>query len=174
MGAFNQFFSRRECPAHLYSDNGTASFGAVNLLNKDKTRFLDDLKLQIVTKNAFQLVDWHFLKYLKWKQNPVERVYPSPDSKECVAETANGGQLSNSCCFLIMNNTNFRPSFARFLACIYRCRYRCIQLQMQIVFGASSIAEMPQIPSLEYFQTFEHRKGVRAENSIWNAYRSLI
>ena len=61
LAAFARFYSRRGCPSYLYSDNGAAFVGAANLLNKDKTRFLEDLKRQIVTNNAFQLVDWHFI-----------------------------------------------------------------------------------------------------------------
>ena len=58
---FIRLFSRRGCPSHLYSDNGTTFVVATNFLNKDKTWFLEDLKRQIVTKNAFQLVYWHFI-----------------------------------------------------------------------------------------------------------------
>ena len=46
---------------HMYSNNGTAFVGATNLMNKYRTLFLGDLKRQIVTNNAFQLVDWHFI-----------------------------------------------------------------------------------------------------------------
>ena len=68
--------------------------------------------------------------------------------------TANGvlhDHLSNQCCFLIMNNTNFHPLFACFLSYIYRCQ------NLQIVFRTPPVPEMPQVPSCELFQMFQHR-----------------
>ncbi|XP_050338954.1 uncharacterized protein LOC126765282 [Bactrocera neohumeralis] len=45
MAAFARFFSRRGCPADLYSDNGTNFVGASKLLIKDRREFMKSLKI---------------------------------------------------------------------------------------------------------------------------------
>ena len=52
MAAFAHFFSRRECPGDLYSDNGTNFVGASKLLIKDRQEFIKSLKTQVITSEA--------------------------------------------------------------------------------------------------------------------------
>lgn len=61
LAAFARFFSRRGCPSHLYSDNGTAFVGASNLLEIDRKQFLSELKRKVIVRNSFQPVEWHFI-----------------------------------------------------------------------------------------------------------------
>ncbi|XP_037813774.1 uncharacterized protein LOC119604939 [Lucilia sericata] len=61
LGAFARFFSRRGCPAHIYSDNGTAFVGAANLLEVDRKQFLLQLREKVLVRNSFQPVEWHFI-----------------------------------------------------------------------------------------------------------------
>ncbi|XP_050324467.1 uncharacterized protein LOC126755778 [Bactrocera neohumeralis] len=60
MAAFARFFSRRGCPADLYSDNGTNFVGASKLLIKDRREFMKSLKTQLTASEAHQNINWHF------------------------------------------------------------------------------------------------------------------
>ncbi|XP_065365492.1 uncharacterized protein LOC135958516 [Calliphora vicina] len=61
LAAFARFFSRRGCPAHVYSDNGTAFVGAANLLEVDRKQFLLQLRQKVFVRNSSQPVEWHFI-----------------------------------------------------------------------------------------------------------------
>ncbi|XP_065362051.1 uncharacterized protein LOC135955621 [Calliphora vicina] len=61
LAAFARFFSRRCCPAHVYSDNGTAFVGAANLLEVDRKQFLLQLRQKVLVRNSSQQVEWHFI-----------------------------------------------------------------------------------------------------------------
>ena len=61
LAAFTRFSSRRGCPAHIYSDNGTAFVGAANIMKKDLAKFFTDLKHRIMSENIFQAIEWHFI-----------------------------------------------------------------------------------------------------------------
>ncbi|XP_075162489.1 uncharacterized protein LOC142235120 [Haematobia irritans] len=58
LGAFSRFVSRRGCPLHLYSDNGTNFVGASKTLAKD---FLLTSNRLITSNYAHQNVTWHFI-----------------------------------------------------------------------------------------------------------------
>ncbi|XP_075151482.1 uncharacterized protein LOC142225579 [Haematobia irritans] len=58
LGAFSRFVSRRGCPLHLYSDNGTNFVGASKTLAKD---FLPTSNRLITSNYAYQNVTWHFI-----------------------------------------------------------------------------------------------------------------
>lgn len=59
MATFSRFFSRRGCPAKMFSDNGTAFVGASNVVGKDKAQFL--LQANNYFDNAFQQLEWKFI-----------------------------------------------------------------------------------------------------------------
>lgn len=61
MAAFSRFFSRRGCPHTLYSDNGTAFVGAANSLRRDQNNYLLLVKQNIMSKHAFQSMNWVFI-----------------------------------------------------------------------------------------------------------------
>lgn len=58
MAAFQRFVSRRGCPLHLYSDNGTTFVGASKLLAKD---FLKASQDYVSVQNAHQGLTWNFI-----------------------------------------------------------------------------------------------------------------
>ncbi|XP_050340580.1 uncharacterized protein LOC126766984 [Bactrocera neohumeralis] len=60
LAAFSRFFSRRGCPANLYSDNGTNFIGASQLLMKDRRELLQTLRTQITSLHSHQNISWHF------------------------------------------------------------------------------------------------------------------
>ncbi|XP_039968032.1 uncharacterized protein LOC120779724 [Bactrocera tryoni] len=60
LAAFFRFFSRRGCPANLYSDNGTNFIGASQLLMKDRRELLQTLRTQITSLHSHQNISWHF------------------------------------------------------------------------------------------------------------------
>ncbi|XP_075158181.1 uncharacterized protein LOC142231459 [Haematobia irritans] len=57
LAAFSRFVSRRGCPLHLYSDNGTNFVGASKILAKD---FLQSSKQYVESNYALQRLTWHF------------------------------------------------------------------------------------------------------------------
>lgn len=58
LSAFQRFISRRGCPNHIHSDNGTNFVGASKILAKE---FLLNSKRAIENKYAHQHVLWHFI-----------------------------------------------------------------------------------------------------------------
>ncbi|XP_075163230.1 uncharacterized protein LOC142235861 [Haematobia irritans] len=58
LAAFSRFVSRRGCPLHLYSDNGTNFIGASRTLAKE---FLQTSNQLIASNYAHQNVTWHFI-----------------------------------------------------------------------------------------------------------------
>ena len=58
LSAFQRFISRRGCPLHIHSDNGTNFVGASKILAKE---FLLNSKSAIENKYAHQNVQWHFI-----------------------------------------------------------------------------------------------------------------
>ncbi|XP_075150742.1 uncharacterized protein LOC142224843 [Haematobia irritans] len=61
IAAFTRFFSRRGCPSKVFSDNGTSFVGASNVLGRDQARFLAEVKQNLISLNAFQLLEWKFI-----------------------------------------------------------------------------------------------------------------
>ncbi|XP_075150652.1 uncharacterized protein LOC142224750 [Haematobia irritans] len=58
LAAFSRFVSRRGCPLHLYSDNGTNFVGASRKLAKE---FLQTSQQSVTSNYAHQNVTWHFI-----------------------------------------------------------------------------------------------------------------
>ncbi|XP_059223375.1 uncharacterized protein LOC131997094 [Stomoxys calcitrans] len=58
LAAFSRFVSRRGCPLHLHSDNGTNFVGASKVLAKN---FLQSSKQSIESNYAHQKIEWHFI-----------------------------------------------------------------------------------------------------------------
>ncbi|XP_037811016.1 uncharacterized protein LOC119603147 [Lucilia sericata] len=58
LAAFSRFVSRRGCPLHLYSDNGTNFVGASRTLAKE---FIQTTQQRIQANYAHQNVTWHFI-----------------------------------------------------------------------------------------------------------------
>ncbi|XP_075150512.1 uncharacterized protein LOC142224615 [Haematobia irritans] len=58
IAAFQRFISRRGCPRHIYSDNGTNFVGASRQIARD---FLEASRASIVSQFVHQNVSWHFI-----------------------------------------------------------------------------------------------------------------
>ncbi|XP_075163061.1 uncharacterized protein LOC142235687 [Haematobia irritans] len=58
LGAFSRFVSRRGCPLHLHSDNGTTFMGASRVLAKE---FIQTSHLAITANYSHQNLTWHFI-----------------------------------------------------------------------------------------------------------------
>ena len=58
MSAFQRFISRRGCPLHIHSDNGTNFIGASKQLARE---FLHNSKVAIENKYSHQNIQWHFI-----------------------------------------------------------------------------------------------------------------
>ncbi|XP_075156065.1 uncharacterized protein LOC142229393 [Haematobia irritans] len=74
LAAFSRFVSRRGCPLHLYSDNGTNFVGASRKLAKD---FLQTSQQSVTSNYAHQKFSWHFIPPACLNSRPL-----SPCSKE--------------------------------------------------------------------------------------------
>ncbi|XP_058984311.1 uncharacterized protein LOC131805082 [Musca domestica] len=58
LAAFNRFVSRRGCPLHLHSDNGTTFVGASKRIAKN---FIDTSNQALMSNYAHQNLTWHFI-----------------------------------------------------------------------------------------------------------------
>ncbi|XP_075167684.1 uncharacterized protein LOC142239804 [Haematobia irritans] len=58
LAAFNRFVSRRGCPLHLHSDNGTTFVGASKILAKE---FIQTSRQAVTSHYAHQNITWHFI-----------------------------------------------------------------------------------------------------------------
>ncbi|XP_075150778.1 uncharacterized protein LOC142224886 [Haematobia irritans] len=58
LAAFSRFVSRRGCPLHLHSDNGTTFVGASRSLAKD---FIKSSQQYVVSNYAHHNITWHFI-----------------------------------------------------------------------------------------------------------------
>ncbi|XP_073821196.1 uncharacterized protein [Musca autumnalis] len=58
LAAFSRFISRRGCPLHLHSDNGTTFVGASKVLAKE---FIQTSHEAIISGYAHQNLSWHFI-----------------------------------------------------------------------------------------------------------------
>ncbi|XP_075163097.1 uncharacterized protein LOC142235722 [Haematobia irritans] len=58
LAAFSRFVSRRGCPLHLHSDNGTTFVGASKIIARE---FLQTSKQAILSNYAHQNISWHFI-----------------------------------------------------------------------------------------------------------------
>lgn len=58
LAAFSRFVSRRGCPLHLHSDNGTTFVGASKILAKE---FLQTSRQAVSANYAHQNISWHFI-----------------------------------------------------------------------------------------------------------------
>lgn len=58
LAAFNRFISRRGCPLHLYSDNGTTFVGASKILTRD---FIQASRSYVAANYSHQNLSWHFI-----------------------------------------------------------------------------------------------------------------
>lgn len=57
LAAFSRFISRRGCPLHLYSDNGTTFNGASRVIARE---FIQSSQQCILANHAHQNISWHF------------------------------------------------------------------------------------------------------------------
>ncbi|XP_075167660.1 uncharacterized protein LOC142239773 [Haematobia irritans] len=60
LAAFARFVSRRGCPKHVYSDNGTNFVGASRALRSEFRSFIRSVSSEIVQSYVNNEVDWHF------------------------------------------------------------------------------------------------------------------
>ncbi|XP_075157510.1 uncharacterized protein LOC142230767 [Haematobia irritans] len=60
LAAFARFVSRRGCPRHVYSDNGTNFVGASRALRSEFRSFIRSVSSEIVQSYVNNEVDWHF------------------------------------------------------------------------------------------------------------------
>ncbi|XP_075157895.1 uncharacterized protein LOC142231162 [Haematobia irritans] len=58
LAAFSRFVSRRGCPLHIHSDNGTTFIGASKVLAKE---FIQTSRQAVTSNYAHQNVTWHFI-----------------------------------------------------------------------------------------------------------------
>ncbi|XP_075150776.1 uncharacterized protein LOC142224884 [Haematobia irritans] len=58
LAAFSRFVSRRGCPLHLHSDNGTNLAGASKILARD---FLQSSQEAVESNYGHQNITWHFI-----------------------------------------------------------------------------------------------------------------
>lgn len=58
LAAFCRFVSRRGCPLHLHSDNGTTFVGASKIIAKD---FIQTSQQAVMSRYAHQNLTWHFI-----------------------------------------------------------------------------------------------------------------
>lgn len=58
LAAFTRFISRRGCPPHLHSNNGTNFVGASKILAKE---FIQTAQQAVISNYAHQNVEWHFI-----------------------------------------------------------------------------------------------------------------
>lgn len=58
LAAFHRFVSRRGCPLHLYSDNGTTFVGASRILERE---FIHAARAGTESNYAHQSLSWHFI-----------------------------------------------------------------------------------------------------------------
>lgn len=58
LAAFSRFVSRRGCPLHLHSDNGTTFVGASRIIAKE---FIQTSQKAITSHYAHQNLSWHFI-----------------------------------------------------------------------------------------------------------------
>lgn len=58
LSAFSRFVSRRGCPLHLHSDNGTTFIGASRIIAK---QFIHTSQQAVLSNYAHQKVSWHFI-----------------------------------------------------------------------------------------------------------------
>ncbi|XP_075157897.1 uncharacterized protein LOC142231164 [Haematobia irritans] len=58
LAAFDRFISRRGCPLHIHSDNGTTFVGASKILARE---FIQSSKNAVTSGFAHQNISWHFI-----------------------------------------------------------------------------------------------------------------